>query len=70
MSEIENGTRLDVESKPSENGAVTQGGGQEMKELMHSIKECVMDSVERKPYQMLAIAAGVGFLAGMLLKRR
>jgi len=66
MSETENGTRLEVESKPEASGTATQ----EMKELVHSIKECVIESIERNPYQMLAIAAGVGLIAGILLKRR
>jgi len=30
----------------------------------------IVDFVQRKPYQAIAIAAGAGFLIGLILKRR
>ncbi|MCL2648410.1 MAG: DUF883 C-terminal domain-containing protein [Phycisphaerales bacterium] len=67
MSEIENGTR----SEEKGNVAATQVEEKEgMKELMCSVKACVVESIERNPYQALAIAAGIGFVAGLILKRR
>lgn len=39
-------------------------------EKLQTSSEAVVDFVQRKPYQSLAIAAGVGFLIGLLLKRR
>ena len=41
----------------------------EMKELMNSIKKCLEESIEKHPYQTLAIAAGIGFIVGLILKR-
>jgi ElaB/YqjD/DUF883 family membrane-anchored ribosome-binding protein len=32
--------------------------------------EMVIDYVQRNPYKAVAIAAGIGFLAGLILKRR
>jgi ElaB/YqjD/DUF883 family membrane-anchored ribosome-binding protein len=32
--------------------------------------EMVVDYVQRNPYKAVAIAAGMGFLAGLILKRR
>jgi ElaB/YqjD/DUF883 family membrane-anchored ribosome-binding protein len=33
-------------------------------------KDGVVDYVQRNPYQAIAIAAGIGFVAGLILKRR
>jgi ElaB/YqjD/DUF883 family membrane-anchored ribosome-binding protein len=32
--------------------------------------ETTVDYIQRNPYQALAIAAGIGFVAGLILKRR
>lgn len=47
--------------------------GQSKEHLSHKYeqsKQSVHDYVVREPYKALAIAAGVGFVLGMLLKRK
>src|SRR4051812_493442 len=39
------------------------------KEKVNKANENVTDYVQRKPFQSLAIAAGIGFVAGLILKR-
>ena len=71
MNEPESGTRLEKEGNMAATQEQKDEGGEEgMKELMCSVKECVMESIERNPYQALAIAAGIGFVTGLILKRR
>jgi ElaB/YqjD/DUF883 family membrane-anchored ribosome-binding protein len=40
------------------------------KEKVADMSECAVDYVQRNPYTALAIAAGIGFVAGLILKRR
>jgi ElaB/YqjD/DUF883 family membrane-anchored ribosome-binding protein len=35
-----------------------------------AVGEQTVDYIQRNPYQALAIAAGIGFVAGLILKRR
>jgi len=37
---------------------------------MKSTNETVVDFVQKNPYKTIAIAAGLGLIAGMLLKRK
>ena len=39
-------------------------------EKLQDSGEALVDFVQRKPYQSIAIAAGLGFLIGLILKRR
>jgi ElaB/YqjD/DUF883 family membrane-anchored ribosome-binding protein len=40
------------------------------KEKAARVGEGTVDYIQRNPYQALAIAAGIGFVAGLILKRR
>jgi ElaB/YqjD/DUF883 family membrane-anchored ribosome-binding protein len=40
------------------------------KEKAAKVGENTVDYVQRNPYKALAIAAGIGFVAGLILKRR
>ncbi len=40
------------------------------KKKVASASDCTVEYIERNPYQALAIAAGIGFVAGLILKRR
>jgi ElaB/YqjD/DUF883 family membrane-anchored ribosome-binding protein len=49
---------------------VTVGWARTGKEKVTKAGETTVDYVQRNPYQALAIAAGIGFVAGLILKRR
>ncbi|HVX86920.1 MAG TPA: hypothetical protein VH253_19205 [Phycisphaerae bacterium] len=40
------------------------------KEKLGDAGEATVDYIQRNPYKALAIAAGIGFVAGLILKRR
>ena len=40
------------------------------KQKAGEVGEKTVDYIQRNPYQALAIAAGIGFVAGLILKRR
>ena len=40
------------------------------KEKVGRISDKAVEHVQRHPYRSLAVAAGIGFVVGMLLKRR
>ena len=40
------------------------------KEKAVDYKDCTVEYVQRNPYKSIAIAVGIGFVAGLILKRR
>ncbi len=53
------------DAKDTAAGWVKQG-----KAKVSDMSDCTVDYVQRNPYASLAIAAGIGFVAGLILKRR
>ncbi len=53
------------DAKDTAAGWVHQG-----KEKVCDLSDCTVDYVQRNPYTAIAIAAGIGFVAGLILKRR
>lgn len=46
------------------------GNGSKWKAAARQIQGGVTDQAQRKPYAALAVAASLGFLVGLILKRR
>lgn len=43
---------------------------QAVSQRSHDLQEGVEEYVERNPYRAVALAAGIGFIVGLILKRR
>ena len=49
---------------------VAQSEAVQMRNKTREIQNRVVEQMQRKPYAALVLAAGVGFIAGLILKRR